>query len=365
MLKGNYEAAKKTALYYQQLFNGDFYLEMMCHLKLQEEVNKGLIQLSKDTDIPLILTCDAHYLNKEDSIAHDILLCTQQKTTLNDPNRWKFEPGFYYIMNREELIQIIHKHHSYITEDILNEAMNNTIKIAEQCHVEFTLGKHYLPKMDPYVELESNPQLKSEFNLFESRRLKEIANKEHVTVEEAKDRVDASSEYLRFLTIHGWHGLYQQRKLDIKHLSMLMYELDIIISLGFPAYFLIIEEIIRWCAEQHIPTGCARGCGKYSNKVNTLLKGLININQVQKDDQVLGLDNQYHQVLKTWEYDCDEDLIRIETENNKIIEGLTKDHKVLGLKKEDYVEGKEYTLNDLTWYEIDELDENDYVVEIN
>jgi len=203
LLKGNYEAAKKTALYYKQLFNGDFYLEMMCHLKLQEEVNKGIIKLSKDTGIKLILTSDAHYLNKEDSIAHDILLCTQQKTTLNDPNRWKFEPGSYYIMGREELTQIMHEHHSYIPDDILNEAMDNTVKIAEQCHVEFTLGKHYLPKMDPYVELKSNPQLESEFNLFESRRLKEIANKENITVEDAKNRVDPSSEYLRFLTIHG------------------------------------------------------------------------------------------------------------------------------------------------------------------
>lgn len=277
MLKGNYEAAKKTALYYQQLFNGDFYLEMMPHLKLQEEVNKEIVKLSKDTGIKLILTSDAHYLNKEDSIAHDILLCTQQKTTLNDQNRWKFEPGSYYIMGREELTQIMHEHHSYIPDDILNEAMDNTVKIAEQCHVEFTLGKHYLPKMDPYIELKSNPKLESEFNLFESRRLKEIANKENITVEEAEARVDPSSEYLRFLTIHGWHGLYQQRKLDIKHLSMLMYELDIIISLGFPAYFLIIEEIIRWCAEQNIPVGVKLFIAQNKAFSSKILKIIIRI----------------------------------------------------------------------------------------
>ena len=346
ILKNNYDAAKKKALYYQQLFNGNFYLEMMCHLKLQEEVNKGLIQLHKDTGIPLIISSDAHYLNKEDRIAHDILLCTQQKTTLNDPNRWKFEPGFYYIMGREELTQIMHKHHPYITDDILNKAMDNTVKIAEQCHVEFTLGKHYLPKINPYNELKNNPQLKKEFDIFESRRIKEITHQDNLTVEEVKEKIDSSDEYIRFLTIHGYHGMYQQHKLDAKHLSLLFYELDVIYNMQFSSYFLILEEIIRWCAEQNIPVGVARGCCLKTNKVNT------------------GLDDKYHQVLQTYEYDCDEDLIQIETENNKIIDGLTKDHKVLGLKKEDYVEGKEYTINDLMWYEIDELDVNDYIVEI-
>lgn len=364
ILHDDYEAAKKEALRYQQLFHGDFYLELMPHKHLQEQANRGLLKIHEETNIPLILTSDFHYINQEDKEAHEVLLCAQQKTTLSDPNRWKFEEGFYYIMSRDEIIKIFQEHHPYIPSEKLKEAADNTVKIAEQCNVEIKMGHHYLPKIDPYVELKANPQLEHEFNMFESRRLQEIALHNNITIDEAKNRVDASNEYLRFLTIHGWHGMYQQDQLNAKHISLLMHELDIIQSLGFASYFLLLEEILAFCAKENISVGVARGCGNDLNKVNTLNKGLVNINQIKKDDQVLGLDDKYHQVLQTYEYDCDEDLIQIKTENNKIIEGLTKDHKVLGLKKEDYVEGKEYTISDFKWYKIDELDVNDYIVEI-
>ena len=369
ILRNNYEAAKKKTVYYQELFHGDFYLELMPHLGKQVEVNKGLLQLHNDLKVPLILTSDSHYVNAEDKEAHDVLLCTQQRTTLNDPKRWKFEEGFYYIMSREELINIFQKHHPYISLEILNEAADNTVKIASQCCVEFTFGKHYLPKIDPYIEIEANPKLKQEFTLFETRRLKEIAHKNQITIDEAKNRLDSSNEYIRFLTIHGWHGMYQQNVLDARHLSLLMYELDVIISLGFSSYFLILEELIRWCTnpgtgKEQIFTGVSRGCFATNNRIK-LLNSEKFINDIEINDQVLGLDNKYHKVLKTYEYDCDEDLIQIETENNKKIEGLTKDHKVLGLKKDDYIEEKEYMISDFKWYEIDDLDINDYIAEIN
>lgn len=365
ILRGQYDKAKKKALYYQQLFNGDFYLELMCHLNKQIDANKGLIQLHKDTGIPLIISSDAHYLNKEDKEAHEVLLAVQTRATMDDPKRWKFEPGYYYIMNRAELIQIMKEKHSYISDDILNEAMDNTVKIAEQCNVEFDFSKHYLPKIDPYKELQSNPQLLKEFNIFETRRLAEVAKRNSITIDEAKARLDTSNEMVRFLCIHGYNGLYKQHFIDAKHLSLFLYELDTIISLGFSSYFLILYEIQYFCNQANILVGFSRGCSSKDNKVKTLLKGLINIDQIEKNDQVLGLDNQYHKVLRTYEYDCNENLIQIETENNKQIDGLTKDHKVLGLKKEDYIEGKEYTINDFKWYEIDELDIDDYIIEID
>lgn len=365
ILRGQYNKAKKKALYYQQLFNGNFYLELMPHLNKQIDANKGLIQLSKDTGIKLILTSDAHYLNKEDKEAHEVLLAVQTRATMDDPNRWKFEPGYYYIMNRAELTQIMKEKHSYISDDILNEAMDNTVKIAEQCNVEFDFSKHYLPKIDPYKELQSNPQLLKEFNIFETRRLAEVAKRNSITIDEAKARLDTSNEMVRFLCIHGYNGLYKQHFIDAKHLSLFLYELDTIISLGFSSYFLILYEIQYFCNQADILVGFSRGCSSKDNKVKTLLKGLVNIDQIKKDDRVLGLDNQYHKVLRTYEYACDEDLIQIKTENNKQIEGLTKDHKVLGLKKEDYIEKKEYTINDFKWYEIDELDIDDYIIEID
>ena len=363
ILRGQYDKAKKKALYYQQLFNGDFYLEIMPHLNKQIDVNKGLIQLSKDTGIKLIITSDAHYLNKEDKEAHEVLLAVQTRTTINDPNRWKFEPGYYYIMGREELAQIMKEQHSYISEDILNEAMNNTVKIAEQCNVEFNFGKHYLPKIDPYKELQSDPQLLKEFNTFETRRLLEVAKRNNISMEEAQARLDVSNEMVRFLCIHGYNGLYKQSFLDKRHLSLFLYELDTIISMGFASYFLILYEIQLFCSKAQILVGCSRGCFTKNNKVKTLLKDFINIDQIEKNDQVLGFDHKYHKVLKKYIYNCNEDLIQIKTENN-IINGITKDHKVLGLKKEEYIKDKKYIIDDLKWYNINELQEGDYLIQI-
>lgn len=369
IIKGDMKNAKKVAEHYAKMFKDGFYLELMPHndkKKIHVQMNQGLIEIAQETGIPLIATCDAHFLNKSDKETHDILLAVQTKTTISNPNRWTFDGDTFYVMSQDEVKTAFNSNgHEVLNQRIIEEAINNTYEIAKQCNVEFSYGKPHLPKINPYIELKTNPKLENEFNIFETRRLMEIAKRNNTTIEDARARVDPSSEMIRFLCIHGYKGLYNQHCMDAKHLSLFMYELDTIISTGFCSYFLILEEIIRWAASQSIATGCARGCHHKQSKVNVLSKGLININQIQINDQVLGLDNKYHNVLKTYEYDCNEDLIQIKTENGKIMEGLTKDHKVLGLKKKDYIEDKEYTIDDLTWYSIDELTIDDYVVEIN
>ena len=377
ILKGQYENAKKEALMFQELFNNDFYLELMPHLGRQAIVNEGLVKLHNDLKIPLILTADSHYVNAEDKDAHDMLLCIQQRTTLDNPKRWRFEEGFYYLNNRQGIIDLFQKHHPYIPLNDLEEACDNTVKIAEQCNVEFVFGKHFLPKVDPYIEIERDPEIKRQFNQFEARRFVEIAKRENVSVEEASKYLDPSSEYIRFLCIHSWNGLYQQGFLDKKHLSLLMYELDVIITMGFPSYFAILYEILYWCQHPHsltsehykdetrIFSGFSRGCFGSEEIVDLFIKGKTPISKVQINDKVLGYDNQYHLINQVYEYDVDEELVQIKTKDQKI-NYLTKDHKVLAVKQDDYVENKEYTMNDLNknglrWYPVDELDVNDYM----
>ena len=358
ILKSNYEAAKQKALYYKQLFHDDFYIELQPHNNEKQEIaNKGLIQLATELKMPLIITSDAHYLNDEDKYTHDMLLCIQSKKLLNDPKRWRFEPGFYYIMNRNDIINKFLEYHSYIDREIIEEAANNTVKIAEESNVEFDFSKHYLPQIDPYVESETNPQVKKEFDLFESRRLMEIAKRENTTLEHARDFINLENEYIKFLCIHGWRGLYKQHFLDERHLSLMMYELDVIIGMGMSSYFLIMYEVMEWCAHptgennNYIPIGPGRGCFKGNNDV-MLERGKVHIQDVEIGDRILGLDGEYHQVVDKYKYNCDEDLLVIKTENG-VLNGITYDHKVLAVKNDD-----------LQWYPVNELDEGDYITSI-
>lgn len=107
----------------------------------------------------------------------------------------------------------------------------------------------------------------------------------------------------------------------------------------------------------------ARGCFTAYNKIK-LLNCEKFIDDIEINDQILGYDNNYHQVNNKYTYNIDEQILDIQLENNKKIIGITKDHKVLAIKKEDYIEGKEYTMDDFKWYKINELDKGDYLIQI-
>ena len=97
-LKGNYEKAKETALIYKEIFNGDFYLEVQNHgMEEQKKVNEENIKLAKETGIPLVATNDVHYINKEDSKSHDVLMCIQTAKTVDDPNRRRYPSDQFYL----------------------------------------------------------------------------------------------------------------------------------------------------------------------------------------------------------------------------------------------------------------------------
>ena len=363
LLKDDYENAKKTAEYYASLFKDGFYLEIQPTYDdggKQVKINKGLIELAKELGLPLLATTDAHYLNKEDKEAHDVLLCIQSGSLLDDPTRWRFHGDTYYVMSRDELTEAFKCHgHEVLDQKAIEEAMNNTVEVAKQCNVEFTFGKHYLPKINPLEDLKTDEEINS-FKKFTDCRVNELMNITGKNKEEVEQQLDMSSEYLRYLCIHGWHGLYSQDVIDERHLSLMFYELDTIISMEFPSYFLILYNIMEYARSHGIPVGPARGCHYTLNKVAVLHKGMQNINNIEVGDEVLGLDNKYHIVLKKYEYDCDEDLIKIKTINNKIIKGTTKGHKVLGIKKEDYLKYNKQP----KWYSLDELNIDDYLIQI-
>ena len=139
--RGFYDEGKKAALRYQEIFGkGNFFLELQDHgIPLQKTVNQQLLRLSRDTGIELVATNDVHYTYAEDEKPHDILLCLQTGKKLADEDRMRYEGGQYYVKSEEQMRELF----SYA-----GEALDNTQKIADRCHVEIEFGVTKLPKYD-------------------------------------------------------------------------------------------------------------------------------------------------------------------------------------------------------------------------
>ena len=138
LVRGLYEEAKQTAYKYQNCFGkGNFFLELQDHgIDKQQIVNQQLLRMSKETGIELVATNDVHYTYEEDAEPHDILLCLQTGKKLSDENRMRYEGGQYYVKSEEEMKQLF---------PYALEALENTQKIADRCHVEIEFGKTKLP----------------------------------------------------------------------------------------------------------------------------------------------------------------------------------------------------------------------------
>ena len=221
-LMGKEKEAEEAAKWYKELFGDDFYLEIQYHgIKEQEKANRFLIELSKKLDIDLVATNDAHYLNKEDWEAHDVLLCLQTGKKLTDEKRMRFPSKEFYFKNAQEMLEVFRE---------VPQAVFNTLKIAEK--VEGTLETfenrgYLLPKYDV-----------PEGHTYES--------------------------YLRKLAEEGLERRFKEQGIldgekRQKYYERLNHELKIISDMGFPGYFLIVWDFINWAKKNGIPVGPGRG----------------------------------------------------------------------------------------------------------
>lgn len=224
ILQGQYQKAKELALYMNKVMGQDnFYLELQDHgIKEQEQVNKELIKLSKETGIPLVATNDCHYIGKDDAKAHDILICIQTGKVLEDRERMKFTGDQFYFKSPEEMMQLF----SYVPE-----AIENTVKIAEKCNVDFEFDVMHLPEYNTPTEY-------------------------------SKD------EYLRKLCFEGLKKRYGKRSKEME--GRLEYELGIIKQMDYTEYFLIVWDFIRYAKENGIAVGPGRGSAAGSIVAYTL-----------------------------------------------------------------------------------------------
>ncbi len=249
--KGLIDEAKKVARKYEDCFGkGNFFLELQDHgIPAQQTVNAALLSMSRELDIPLVATNDVHYTYAEDAQPHDILLCLQTGKKLADEDRMRYEGGQYYVKSEEEMKGLF----TYAWE-----AVENTQRIADRCHVEIEFGKYKVP---------------------------------HYEVPEGYD----SWTYLNKLCKDGMARRYPEDDGTLR--KRMEYELGIIRDMGFVDYFLIVWDYINYCRENDIAVGPGRGsaagsivsyCLKITNidpiKYNLLFERFLNPERVSMPD---------------------------------------------------------------------------------
>ncbi len=221
-LNGRKEEAIKVAKWYKNLFKEDFYLELQINgISEQDKVNNFLLELSEDLKIKCVATADCHYLNKEDSLAHEVLLCIQTGHKLTDPDRFRFGTDMLYLASSEEMVERF--------KNLCPQAIENTLEIFEKVNLEIKTGEVLFPKARiPQGETEETYFAKKTREGLE-RRLKEL---------EEKGELFTSKEEYR---------------------KRLEEELEIIIEKGYASYFLIVSDFIEWAKKKGIPVGPGRG----------------------------------------------------------------------------------------------------------
>ena len=213
LARGFYEEGKKAALRYESIFGkGNFFLELQDHgIPEQQMVNQQLMRMSRETGIELVCTNDVHYTYAEDATSHDILLCIQTQKKVQDEDRMRYEGGQYYVKSPEEMLELF----PYIPE-----ALENTQKIADRCHVDIEFGVTKLPRYD---------------------------------VPEGY----TSWEYLNKLCYEGLEKKYHPVTEELR--ERLKYELDTIQTMGYVDYFLIVWDFIKYARDHDIIVGPGRG----------------------------------------------------------------------------------------------------------
>jgi len=213
-LNDGYEEAKRVADRYRGILGADnYYIEMQDHgLEPQKELNVMYRRMSEDMGIPLIVSNDVHYLKKEDAEAHEVLLCLQTGTDMDDPRRFRFTTSELYFKNEEEMRALFPES---------PQAIENTVALADKCDVELEEGALHLPQFPLPEGFASN------------------------------------ADYLRHLAYEGAKRRYGEVTEAIE--ARLEYELDVIKRMDFPGYFLIVRDIVNHAREEGIPVGPGRG----------------------------------------------------------------------------------------------------------
>ena len=224
----NYEAAEEAAMWYKNTFGEDYYLEIQPHAP---ELHEGILAISKKLGIPVVATQDIHYAQKDDKMAHEVLLAVQTNGKLDDEDRLSLKKYDLSVTSPEEMAETF-KH--------IPEALENSVKIAEKCNWELELGKTRIPKFP--VPNEKTPY-----------------------------------EYLESIVNEKLHNRYPVRTPVINERTIM--ELGVIKKTGFADYFLIVQDFVNWAREHGIVVGPGRGSA--AGSIIAYILGITNIDPLK------------------------------------------------------------------------------------
>ena len=275
LLRGFYEEAKQVALKYRNCFGRDsFFLELQDHgMSDQKRVNADLLRMSQETGIELVCTNDIHYTYEEDVESHDVLLCIQTGKKITDEDRMRYEGGQFYVKSEEEMASLF---------PYARQALENTQKIADRCHVEIEFNNYKIPKYDVPEGFASAKEFL--IHICEEGFAKKYGKNPEYTEDERK-QIHADMEY----------------------------ELDIIEKMGFVEYILIVWDYINWSRTHDCWVGPGRGsaagsrvcyCTGITNidpvKYNLLFERFLNPERVSMPD--IDVDFEYAERYRAIEY---------------------------------------------------------------
>ncbi len=324
ILEGRLGDAREAAGRWQDIFGRDsFFIELQDHgIADQHKVNPHLIELSDALQIPLVATNDLHYTSQADAEAHDVLLCIQTGATVDEPDRFRFDGNEFFLKSREEMEAALPHHH---------DAIDRTLDVAEMCNVTLSFGELQLP--------------------------------DYITP-------DGSSldEHLRGLVVAGAKRRYGDLLSD-EVVQRIDYELSVISRMGFPGYFLVVADLVRWAKEKGIRVGPGRGCLTPDSQV-WIGSRTKRLDEVAVGEFVMDESGRPHEVTAIHRYPVDEELVRLVPAFGDAIT-LTKDHQVLSCKtrretsKRKLAQGYRYETQDpatdLEWRPAGDIDPGDYV----
>lgn len=235
--QGQYKQAKEIAQWYKRVFGDRYYIELQDHghpdhpsrFDEQNRVNKQLLKLSAELDIPPVVTCDAHYLKREDQEAHEILLCVQTAAFLDDTDRMSLKDFELHVADPKEIIDR--------WESVDPRLISNTKKIAKRCNLEIELGNILIPKFP-------TPNGETEKSLFEKLAWQGLAWRYAKVPYKSSKQLDIAAA---------------KKKLPKEVIERANYEFGVVERMGFSGYFLIVADFINWGKDRGIVFGPGRG----------------------------------------------------------------------------------------------------------
>lgn len=226
------DALKTADTYLSIMGKENFYLELQENaIPEQKEVNARLVKIGKELGIPLVATNDVHYLTRNSASAHEALLCIQTQTTLDNPNRMRFQTEEFYFKSPQEMKALFKDY---------PDAISNTLKIASRCNLELSFKQIHLPRYDPPVG-------------------------------------QTKEEFLKSLCLEGLKKRFNNVTKDIE--ERLELELNTIINMGFASYFLIVWDFIHYAKSKGIPVGPGRGSA--AGSLVSYLLGITDLNPLK------------------------------------------------------------------------------------